>query len=307
MLHQAGTRHTISITNQFTAPGGCIEHGSSTAAANTATAPTALHGIPGRSKAGQHNHHSSVQEWGRTGEPNTSCCFRQGQRAGASSMHSYQKGPIIGEGTYGSVICATQKASGRQVAIKKVRLSSSNGKDGVNMSVLRELKALRALAAPCIVELLDTFSTKSSLVLVFEFMEWSLEDVIRDKSQLLSEADIKSYMQMVLQALAHVHEHKAIHRWGAVTMAHFCCVFAVRVVMSSAAPALAGSTSSWVSTNPSLPGYPSGPVGLQDGLCCAVLCAGNNSPAAEALRRRCAAVAGMPLQRHQARQPADLQ
>src|SRR5690349_18515742 len=102
-------------------------------------------------------------------------------------MHAYQKGPMIGEGTYGSVICATHKASGRQVAIKKVRLSSSSGKDGVNMSVLRELKALRSLAAPCVVDLLDTFSTKSSLVLVFEFMEWSLEDVIRDKSQALSE------------------------------------------------------------------------------------------------------------------------
>lgn len=128
-----------------------------------------------------------------------------------ASMHAYQKGPIIGEGTYGSVICATHKATGRQVAIKKVRLSS-NGKDGLNMSVLRELKALRSLAAPHIVDLLDTFSTKSSLVLVFEFMEWSLEDVIRDKSQTLSDADVKSYMQMVLRALAHVHSHQAIHR-----------------------------------------------------------------------------------------------
>ena len=126
-------------------------------------------------------------------------------------MQAYQKGPVIGEGTYGSVICATQKATGRQVAIKKVRLGNS-GKDGVNMSVLRELKALRSLAAPFVVELLDTFSTKSSLVLVFEFMEWSLEDVVRDKNLVLSEADVKSYMQMMLEALAHVHSHQALHR-----------------------------------------------------------------------------------------------
>lgn len=129
-------------------------------------------------------------------------------------MHAYQKGPMIGEGTYGSVICATHKATGRQVAIKKVRLGSSSGKEGVNMSVLRELKALRSLAAPCVVDLLDTFSTKSSLVLVFEFMEWSLEDVIRDKNKALSEADVKSFMQMVLQALAHVHSNQAIHRYS---------------------------------------------------------------------------------------------
>jgi serine/threonine protein kinase len=85
------------------------------------------------------------------------------------AMDAYQKGPIIGEGTYGSVICATHKASGRRVAIKKVRMAS--GREGVNMSVLRELKALQALQGPHVVELLDVFTTKSSLVLVFEYMD----------------------------------------------------------------------------------------------------------------------------------------
>lgn len=84
-------------------------------------------------------------------------------------MDAYQKGPIIGEGTYGSVICATHKASGRCVAIKKVRMASN--REGVNMSVLRELKALQALQGPHVVELLDVFTTKSSLVLVFEYMD----------------------------------------------------------------------------------------------------------------------------------------
>jgi hypothetical protein len=57
-------------------------------------------------------------------------------------------------------------------------------------------------------------------------MEWSLEDVIRDKSQQLTEADVKSYMQMVLQALAHVHEQQAIHRCGrrCHIVPHSCCV-----------------------------------------------------------------------------------
>jgi cyclin-dependent kinase 7 len=138
-------------------------------------------------------------------------------------MHAYQKGPVIGEGTYGSVICATHKASGRQVAIKKVRLSSggSGGQGagsggaapGISMSVLRELKALRALASPQhVVQLLDTFSTKSNLVLVFEFMDWSLEDVLRDRAVPLSEAHVKAYMRMLLAALAHVHAQHVVHR-----------------------------------------------------------------------------------------------
>jgi cyclin-dependent kinase 7 len=90
-------------------------------------------------------------------------------------MDAYQKGPIIGEGTYGSVICATHKASGRRVAIKKVRMASN--REGVNMSVLRELKALQALQGPHVVELLDVFTTKSSLVLVFEYMDCRWEGI----------------------------------------------------------------------------------------------------------------------------------
>ncbi|WIA21059.1 hypothetical protein OEZ85_005381 [Tetradesmus obliquus] len=125
-------------------------------------------------------------------------------------MDAYQKGPIIGEGTYGSVICATHKASGRRVAIKKVRMASN--REGVNMSVLRELKALQALQGPHVVELLDVFTTKSSLVLVFEYMDCSLDDVIRDKATPLSPADVKAYMQMLLQGLAHVHDAGVVHR-----------------------------------------------------------------------------------------------
>ncbi|KAF6263279.1 kinase-like domain-containing protein [Scenedesmus sp. NREL 46B-D3] len=88
----------------------------------------------------------------------------------------------------------------------------ASGREGVNMSVLRELKALQALQGPHVVQLLDVFTTKSSLVLVFEYMDCSLEDVIRDKATQLSPADVKAYMQMLLQGLAHVHGRGVVHR-----------------------------------------------------------------------------------------------
>lgn len=125
-------------------------------------------------------------------------------------MEQYQKGPNIGEGTYGTVLCATHIATGRTVALKKVKMRTN--KDGIGMSVLRELKALKALKSPHIVDLLDVFTTKSSLVLVFEYMDWSLEDVIRDKGTTLAAADVKAYMQMLLEALAHVHSNQTLHR-----------------------------------------------------------------------------------------------
>jgi hypothetical protein len=156
-------------------------------------------------------------------------------------MQDYSKGPVIGEGTYGSVIRATHKQTGREVAIKKVRLqpaasaqadaaarpppssrpprsgyrtlAAARGtrghaaashsrrapprrhgralpappgtrqvrvggtRDGVHVSALREIRALRELGCsgcPHVVELLDVFPNKagSSLCLVFEHLDW---------------------------------------------------------------------------------------------------------------------------------------
>eukprot|EP00775_Hariotina_reticulata_P007724 gene7724-7923_t len=126
-------------------------------------------------------------------------------------MLNYKKGPVIGEGTYGSVLLCEHKETGKQVAIKKVRMCS-NHKDGINKSVLRELKALHTLRSSHIVDLLDVFTTKNNLVLVFEYMDWSLEDVVRDKNLQIPPAAVKAYMQMLLQALAFTHEQQVVHR-----------------------------------------------------------------------------------------------
>lgn len=43
-------------------------------------------------------------------------------------------------------------------------------------------------------------------------MDSDLEAIIKDKSIVLSQADIKSYMQMILQAVSFVHKHWILHR-----------------------------------------------------------------------------------------------
>lgn len=43
-------------------------------------------------------------------------------------------------------------------------------------------------------------------------MESDLEAVIQDQTIVLSPADIKSYMRMILQALATCHQHWVVHR-----------------------------------------------------------------------------------------------
>lgn len=101
--------------------------------------------------------------------------------------------------------------TGQTVAIKKIRLGKQ--KEGVNFTALREIKLLKELKDPNIIELIDAFPHKGNLHLVFEFMETDLEAVIRDRNIFLSPADIKSFLQMTLKGLAYCHKKWVLHRF----------------------------------------------------------------------------------------------
>ncbi|XP_020551288.1 cyclin-dependent kinase D-1 isoform X2 [Sesamum indicum] len=122
----------------------------------------------------------------------------------------YLKREVLGEGTYGVVYKAIDTKTGQTVAIKKIRLGKQ--KEGVNFTALREIKLLKELKDPNIIELIDAFPHKGNLHLVFEFMETDLEAVIRDRNIVLSPADIKSYIQMTLKGLAFCHRKWVLHR-----------------------------------------------------------------------------------------------
>ncbi|KAI9101545.1 hypothetical protein K1719_023789 [Acacia pycnantha] len=122
----------------------------------------------------------------------------------------YLRREVLGEGTYGVVYKAIDTKTGETVAIKKIRLGKQ--KEGINFTALREIKLLKELKNPNIIELIDAFPHKGNLHLVFEFMETDLEAVIRDRNIFLSPADIKSYLQMTLKGLAYCHKKWVLHR-----------------------------------------------------------------------------------------------
>lgn len=115
--------------------------------------------------------------------------------------------------------------TGQTVAIKKIRLGKQ--KEGVNFTALREIKLLKELKDPNIIELIDAFPHKGNLHLVFEFMETDLEAVIRDRNIFLSPADIKSYLQMTLKGLEYCHKKWVLHR---------CCLLAWQVPVLTLLP-----------------------------------------------------------------------
>ena len=106
----------------------------------------------------------------------------------------YIKGAVLGEGTFGVVTKAEDTLTQKVVAIKKIRLG--NYREGINFTAIREIKLLKELRHPHVIELVDCFPHKRNLNLVFECCESDLEAVIKDKFIPLGTPEIKSYMAM---------------------------------------------------------------------------------------------------------------
>lgn len=133
-------------------------------------------------------------------------------------MDRYDRGVVLGRGTFGSVFKAVDKTTGASVAIKRIDAGASGasaqgGRGGLDMTALREVKLLRELKPhPNVVPLLDVFLHKRRLCLVFEFVDSDLEAVIRAKGLVLSPGDVKAYAQALLRALAFCHASWVLHR-----------------------------------------------------------------------------------------------
>ncbi|KAH9975994.1 CMGC/CDK/CDK7 protein kinase [Lactifluus volemus] len=132
------------------------------------------------------------------------------ERANAERQKRWVKDQKVGEGTYAVVYRGRELATGRKIAIKKIKVGQF--KDGLDMSAVREVKYLRELHHPNVIELLDVFSSKTNLNLVLEFLDTDLEMIIKDRSLVFLPADIKSWMAMTFRGLEFCHRNFILHR-----------------------------------------------------------------------------------------------
>lgn len=121
----------------------------------------------------------------------------------------------------------------KRVALKKIKLVKQEGSapNGLDISAVRELKALRHLSEPVttaegagphpnIAPLLDVWLPSSSnsksnvgnLHFVLPFYDFDLEALIKDTRIVFTPADIKAWMWMMLSGIEYCHERDIIHR-----------------------------------------------------------------------------------------------
>ncbi|KAJ3299496.1 TFIIH complex serine/threonine-protein kinase subunit kin28 [Borealophlyctis nickersoniae] len=110
----------------------------------------------------------------------------------------------------GEPLKKAEKAPPRRIAIKKIKIGQF--KDGLDMSAIREVKFLREMDHPNIIQLIDVFSHKTNLNLVLEFLDADLEMIMKNKAVLFTGADVKSWMLMAFRGLYHCHRSFILHR-----------------------------------------------------------------------------------------------
>ncbi len=98
------------------------------------------------------------------------------------------------------------------VAMKMIRMENEN--QGFPITCLREIKNLKHLNHPNVIELQDiTFDpSKNRTYLIFEFMDHDLLGLINNFEMTLSETNIFHIIYQVLEGLKFCHEHNIIHR-----------------------------------------------------------------------------------------------
>ncbi|XP_065856109.1 cyclin-dependent kinase C-2 C-like [Euphorbia lathyris] len=125
---------------------------------------------------------------------------------------AFQKLEKIGQGTYSSVFRAREVATGRMVALKKVRFDNFQPESIRFMA--REILILRRLDHPNIIKLegIITSRLSGSVYLVFEYMEHDLAGLSSSPEIKFSESQIKCYIKQLLCGIEHCHTRGVMHR-----------------------------------------------------------------------------------------------
>ncbi|OJJ48763.1 hypothetical protein ASPZODRAFT_129064 [Penicilliopsis zonata CBS 506.65] len=137
---------------------------------------------------------------------------------GCCSIREFEFLGKLGEGTFGEVYRAKAKKDNSIVALKKILMH--NEKDGFPITALREIKLLKLLSHPNILQLKEMAvergkgegRKKPTMYMVFPYMEHDLSGLLENPIVHLTEPQIKCYMLQLLEGLRYLHGNCILHR-----------------------------------------------------------------------------------------------
>ncbi|XP_068856241.1 serine/threonine-protein kinase PAK 3-like [Aphelocoma coerulescens] len=139
--------------------------------------------------------------WEEDGDPPSGSTVSVGEPA-----EKYLELEQVGQGAFGTVYKGLDRATGGEVAIKKMSLRGQNGERAVN-----EILVLKDKKNPNIVSSLDSFLVDEDLWLVMEYMDGgTLQDVVRQTR--MAEGEMAAVSRECLQGLDFLHSNRVIHR-----------------------------------------------------------------------------------------------
>ncbi|XP_008823952.1 serine/threonine-protein kinase 36 isoform X2 [Nannospalax galili] len=124
-------------------------------------------------------------------------------------MEKYHVLEMIGEGSFGRVYKGRKKYSAQVVALKFIPKLGRSEKELRNLQ--REIEIMRGLWHPNIVHMLDSFETDKEVVVVTDYAEGELFQILEDDGK-LPEDQVQTIAAQLVSALYYLHSHRILHR-----------------------------------------------------------------------------------------------
>ncbi|NWU09047.1 STK36 kinase, partial [Cephalopterus ornatus] len=124
-------------------------------------------------------------------------------------MERYHVLEMIGEGSFGRVYKGRRKHSAQVVALKFIPKVGRSEKELKNLQ--REIDIMRGLHHPNIIQMLDSFETDKEVVVVTDYAEGELFQILEDDGS-LPEDQVQTIAAQLVSALYYLHSHRILHR-----------------------------------------------------------------------------------------------
>ncbi|KAF4380759.1 hypothetical protein F8388_017113 [Cannabis sativa] len=126
----------------------------------------------------------------------------------------WQKGKIIGRGTFGSVYVASNRETGALCAMKEVELFPDDPKSAESIKQLeQEIKVLSQLKHQNIVQYYGSETVKDRFYIYLEYVHpGSINKYVREHCGAITESVVRNFTRHILSGLAYLHSKKTIHR-----------------------------------------------------------------------------------------------